>query len=77
MRIRDGKKIGFGIEKIQILDPGWKNYGSGINIPDPQHCFPDPHHFVGEGSYDTIQRDTVPATVYFHYVQLCTSAESP
>ncbi len=21
------------------LDPGWKNFGSGINIPDPQHWF--------------------------------------
>jgi hypothetical protein len=23
------------------LDPGWKNSdpGTGINIPDPQHCF--------------------------------------
>jgi len=20
------------------LDPGWKKFGSGINIPDPQHC---------------------------------------
>jgi hypothetical protein len=20
-------------------DPGWKKFGSGINIPDPQHCF--------------------------------------
>jgi hypothetical protein len=20
------------------LDPGWEKYGSGINIPDPQHC---------------------------------------
>jgi hypothetical protein len=19
-------------------DPGWKKFGSGINIPDPQHC---------------------------------------
>jgi hypothetical protein len=30
MRIRDpdGKKS----------DPGWKNIGSGINTPDPQHC---------------------------------------
>jgi hypothetical protein len=28
MRIRDG----------DILDPGWKKVGSGINIPDPQHC---------------------------------------
>jgi hypothetical protein len=31
IRIRDGKKS----------DPGWKNVGSGINIPDPQHCFID------------------------------------
>jgi hypothetical protein len=28
---------------VQILkffdaDPGWKKFGSGINIPDPQHC---------------------------------------
>ncbi len=23
---------------IQILDPGWKKFGSGINIPDPQRC---------------------------------------
>jgi hypothetical protein len=30
MRIRDGK--------ILIPDPGWKKVGSGINIPDPQHC---------------------------------------
>jgi hypothetical protein len=28
MRIRDGKN----------LDPGWKKFGSAINIPDPQHC---------------------------------------
>jgi hypothetical protein len=20
------------------LDPGWKKFASGINIPDPQHC---------------------------------------
>jgi hypothetical protein len=26
------------MEKIRIRDPGWKKYGSGINIPDPQHC---------------------------------------
>jgi hypothetical protein len=29
MRIRDGK--------IPIWDSGWKNFGSGINIPDPHH----------------------------------------
>jgi hypothetical protein len=27
------------MEKILIRDPGWKNFGSGINIPDPQNCF--------------------------------------
>jgi hypothetical protein len=21
-----------------VSDPGWKKFGSGINIPDPQHC---------------------------------------
>ncbi len=28
MRIQDGKNS----------DPGWKKFGSGINIQDPQHC---------------------------------------
>jgi hypothetical protein len=23
--------------KTQIWDPGWKKFGSEINIPDPQH----------------------------------------
>jgi hypothetical protein len=23
---------------MRIRDPGWKKVGSGINIPDPQHC---------------------------------------
>jgi hypothetical protein len=23
----------------KISDPGWKKFGSGINIPDPQHCY--------------------------------------
>jgi hypothetical protein len=23
-------------------DPGCKNFGSGINIPDPQHCYIQP-----------------------------------
>jgi hypothetical protein len=26
-----------GMEKIRIRDPGWKKYGSGINIPGSQH----------------------------------------
>jgi hypothetical protein len=26
------------MERIRIRDPGWKKFGSGINIPDPQHC---------------------------------------
>jgi hypothetical protein len=21
------------------VDPGWKKFGSGINISDPQHCY--------------------------------------
>jgi hypothetical protein len=28
--IRDGKNLD--------RDSGWKKFGSGINIPDPQHC---------------------------------------
>jgi hypothetical protein len=28
---------GSGMGKIRIRDPGWKKFGSGINIPDPQH----------------------------------------
>ncbi len=24
---------------MRIRDPGGKKFGSGINIPDPQHCF--------------------------------------
>jgi hypothetical protein len=28
---------GSGMEKTRIRDPGWKKFGSGINIPDPQH----------------------------------------
>jgi hypothetical protein len=30
---RDRKKLGSGI--------GWKKLGSGINVPDPQHCITD------------------------------------
>jgi hypothetical protein len=29
--------LGSGMEKIRIRDPGWKKFGCGINIPDPQH----------------------------------------
>jgi hypothetical protein len=25
------------MEKIRIRDPGWKKFGSRINVPDPQH----------------------------------------
>jgi hypothetical protein len=35
MRFRDQ---GSGMETVRIRDPGWKKVGSGINIPDPQHC---------------------------------------
>jgi hypothetical protein len=27
------------LEIFLALDPGWKRFGSGINIPDPHHCF--------------------------------------
>jgi hypothetical protein len=32
--------LGSGMETVRIRDPGWKKVGFGINIPDPQHCFP-------------------------------------
>jgi hypothetical protein len=50
-RIRELKKLFFGLKSLKFfdadpgsgifltLDPGWKKFGSGINIPDPQHLF--------------------------------------
>jgi hypothetical protein len=35
MRIRELVNPGSGREKS---DTGWEKIGSGINIPDPQHC---------------------------------------
>jgi hypothetical protein len=35
VRIQDGKKSDPGWKTY----PGWKKVGSGINIPDPQHCW--------------------------------------
>jgi hypothetical protein len=32
---------GSGMETIRIRDPGWEKVGSGINIPDLQHCMED------------------------------------
>ncbi len=32
---------GSGMETVRIRDLGWKKVGSGINIPDPQHCMAD------------------------------------
>jgi hypothetical protein len=29
---------GSGIWNLLTRDPGWKKFGSGINIPDTQHC---------------------------------------
>jgi hypothetical protein len=60
MRIRDEKNSdpGSWMEKIWIVDPGWKKFGSwildgknfdtgsGINLPDPQHCRYLPYAFV-------------------------------
>jgi len=35
VRIQDGKKS----DPEWKTYPGWKKVGSGINIPDPQHCW--------------------------------------
>jgi hypothetical protein len=32
------------ILKLFDADPGWKKFGSGINIPDPQHSFLSTFH---------------------------------
>jgi hypothetical protein len=29
---------GSGMETVRMRDPGWNKVGSGINIPNPQHC---------------------------------------
>jgi hypothetical protein len=34
-----GCGCGSGMENIRIRDPDWGKFGSGINIPDPQHCY--------------------------------------
>jgi hypothetical protein len=31
--------LGVQILKFFDADPGWEKFGSGINIPDPQHWF--------------------------------------
>jgi len=38
IRIRDGEKSGSGIRNL--VDPGsrMEKFGTGISIPDPQHC---------------------------------------
>jgi hypothetical protein len=43
MRIRDldGKNSGIWMEKIRIRDGKTSDRGSEINIPDPQHWYPD------------------------------------
>ncbi len=38
MRIRESFWSWIRDEKIPFRDPEWKKFGSGINIPDPQHC---------------------------------------
>jgi hypothetical protein len=42
MRIRDPGWVnsdpGSWMERIRIRHPGWEKFGTGINIPDPQHC---------------------------------------
>jgi hypothetical protein len=31
------KNVWVKMLKFFVADPGWKKFGSGINIPDPQH----------------------------------------
>jgi hypothetical protein len=40
IRLRDeqtGSNFQTGIRDGKNSDPGWRKFGSGINIPDPQH----------------------------------------
>jgi hypothetical protein len=41
MKHPDAYKTIFRVKILKIFDadPGWKKFGFGINIPDPQHCF--------------------------------------
>jgi hypothetical protein len=34
-----GLKILYLNSWMRIRDPGWKKFGSGLNISDPQHCW--------------------------------------
>jgi hypothetical protein len=40
--IFDSLETIFRVKLLEFFDadPGWKKFGSGINIPDPQHCLP-------------------------------------
>jgi hypothetical protein len=38
LKFLDSDHLGFGMEKILFREPGWKKFGSGINISDLQHC---------------------------------------
>ncbi len=59
IRIRDGKKL--------FRDPGWKKFGSGINIPDPQTLFfigsylPSPPCYCSKNGYQTSHSPSLPA----------------
>jgi hypothetical protein len=40
---RELRNYYFGLKYLnslmRIREPGWKKFGSGINIQDPQHCY--------------------------------------
>jgi hypothetical protein len=40
--ISDSLETIFWVKILNLFDgdPGWNKFGSGINIPDPQHCCP-------------------------------------
>jgi hypothetical protein len=42
-----------GIRDEKNSDPGWRKVGAGINIPDPQHCFPPIEQEIKKLGYKT------------------------
>jgi hypothetical protein len=41
IHISDSLETIFWVKILKFFDadPGWKEFGSGINIPDPQYCY--------------------------------------
>jgi hypothetical protein len=69
------------------LDPGWEKYGSGINIPDPQHCCygggGEGHHIKNAAEHTstpTLQDTSVEfyvSLIHFLWEQASSTAATP